>query len=318
MELYYNVRGKFRILQFTDLHLGTYPSNVRDQQTYAGIKKIVKEQQPDLLVFTGDIIYSVADHGAKNPKESFKKFMIFINRLDVPSVLTFGNHDSEEQITRQELRDIYQKYAKHQVKKKHVFLVEDRENYIIELKDSITDQVKQVLYIIDSGDYSNTDYSYYAWVLPEQIDWFKETSEKYKKNDQVKRNLIFQHIPIPEYWLASQNILAGKFNEDAAMNLEWTEEVKNQKNESLLYKNGVFSPEINSGLFFQMLLNEEVWGMFVGHDHDNSFDGLHKGIHLVYGQSSGYNSYGSEPKGARVIELDNQTQTIETYSIFYE
>lgn len=318
MELYYNNHGKFKIIQLTDLHLGGYPSNEKDKQTYEGIKKIIKKQKPDLIIFTGDVIYSMNDHGTKNPKESFKQFITFINNLEVPSAVTFGNHDSEENITRQELRDIYQKYAIHQAKKKHVFLVENRENYILELIDSKTDQVKQILYIIDSGDYSNTDYSYYAWVLSEQIEWFKKMSEKYKKNDRVKRNLIFQHIPIPEYWLASQNILAGNFNEDAAMNLEWTEETSNQKVEALPFKNGVFSPEINSGFFLQMLLNEEVWGMFVGHDHDNSFDGMYKGIHLVYGQSSGYNSYGSEPKGARMIELNNKDQTIKTYPIFYE
>lgn len=318
MELYYNNHGKFRIIQLTDLHLGGYPSNEKDKQTYEDIKKIIKKQKPDLIIFTGDVIYSKDDHGTKNPKESFKQFITFINNLEVPSAVTFGNHDSEENITRQELRDIYQEYAIHQAKKKHVFLVENRENYILELIDSKTDQVKQILYIIDSGDYSNTDYSYYAWVLSEQIEWFKKMSEKYKKNDRVKRNLIFQHIPIPEYWLASQNILAGNFNEDVAMNLEWTEKTSNQKVEALPFKNGVFSPEINSGFFLQMLLNEEVWGMFVGHDHDNSFDGVYKGIHLVYGQSSGYNSYGSEPKGARMIELNNKDQTIKTYPVFYE
>jgi hypothetical protein len=257
-------------------------------------------------------------HGAKNPKESFTNFISFINKFNIPSAITFGNHDTEEKVKREDLRTIYQEHAKYQAKKNHVSLIENRENYILELMSSENDRVEQVFYVIDSGDYSNTDYSYYAWILSEQIDWFKKTAEKYKNNDQVKRNLIFQHIPIPEYWLASQNILTGNFNENIAMNLEWTEKTSDQKIESLPFKNGVFSPEINSGFFLQMLLNEEVWGMFVGHDHDNSFDGVYKGIHLVYGQSSGYNSYGFEPKGARMIELDNKEQTIKTCSVFYE
>lgn len=318
MELFYNKHGKFKIMQFTDLHLGKYPMQAKDQQTYENMKKTIQKYNPDLLIFTGDIIYSMDSHGAPNPKESFMNFITFINQFDIPSAVTFGNHDTEQKVDREELRTIYQKYAKYQAKKKHISLIENRENYILELMCTENNQVEQIFYIIDSGDYSNTDDSYYAWVLSEQIEWFKKTAEIYKRNDQVKRNLIFQHIPIPEYWLASQNILAGNFNESMAMNLEWTEKGSEEKIESLPFKNGVFSPEINSGFFLQMLLNQEVWGMFVGHDHDNSFDGIYKGIHLVYGQSSGYNSYGSESKGARMIELDNKNQTIETYAVFYE
>lgn len=318
MELFYNKHGKFKIMQFTDLHLGKYPTQAKDQQTYENMKKTIQKYNPDLLIFTGDTIYSMDSHGAPNPKESFMNFITFINQFDIPSAVTFGNHDTEQKVDREELRTIYQKYAKHQAKKKHISLIENRENYILELMCTENSRVEQIFYIIDSGDYSNTDDSYYAWVLSEQIEWFKKTAEIYKRNDQVKRNLIFQHIPIPEYWLASQNILAGNFNESMAMNLEWTEKGSEEKIESLPFKNGVFSPEINSGFFLQMLLNQEVWGMFVGHDHDNSFDGIYKGIHLVYGQSSGYNSYGSESKGARMIELDNKNQTIETYVVFYE
>lgn len=318
MKLRYNKNKKFKIIQFTDLHLGAIPENEQDAKTYKGIQQIVDENSPDLILFTGDIIYSMSEHGTVNPKESFMNFIQFINKLNVPSAITFGNHDAEEGITKEELRTIYQENATHQATKSHISIIEGRENYVLELMAPEGNEVSQVFYVIDSGDYSHTDHSYYAWVLPEQINWFKNTAENYRHKDQVKRNLMFQHIPIPEYWLASQNIVDGVFNEDIGMNLGWTEESRSNNDISSLFKNGVFSPEINSGLFLQMLLNEEIWGMFVGHDHDNTFDGIYKGIHLVYGQSSGYNTYGSEPKGARIIELNQDKNRINTYPVFYE
>lgn len=318
MQLRYNEEGKFNILQLTDLHLGRYPSNEKDEKTFMGIKNIVEKNSPDLLIFTGDIVYSMDDHEAPNPHEMFKHFIKRINELNIPFAVTFGNHDSEENTTRKELQEIYQKNAMLKPDKKHVLIVEDRENYVLELKSAKNEEVRQGFFMIDSGDYSFTEHSYYAWVLPKQINWFTETADKYKKNDQVKRHLIFQHIPIPEYWLASQNIIDGAFNEDIQMNLTWTEETTEEPVLEFPFKNGVFSPEVNSGLFLRMLENEEIWGMFVGHDHDNSFHGLYKDIHLIYGQSSGYNSYGSEPKGGRMIELDENKQSIETYSVYYE
>lgn len=318
MTLRYNPAGKFKILQLTDLHLGEYPRNEQDEKTFAGIKQIVEDTAPDLLIFTGDIVYSMAEHGAPNPNDMFKHFIDEMNTLNVPYVVTFGNHDSEDNTTREELREIYQQHVHMPLDKKQVSIIEDRENYILELKSAENDEVRQALFVIDSGDYSQTEHSYYAWVLPEQINWFAETAAKYNKYDGVKRHLIFQHIPIPEYWLASQQIVDGAFNEDIQMNLSWSDDVTEEPVAEPPFKHGVFSPEVNSGLFLQMLMNGETWGMFVGHDHDNSFHGLYKDLHLIYGQSSGYNSYGREPKGGRMIELDENEQRIETYPVYYE
>lgn len=316
MELRYNAAGKFRIIQFTDLHLGSFPFNENDRKTLAGIEKGVEAYCPDLIVFTGDIIYSMNEHGATNPKESFTAFIAFANTLNTPYSVTFGNHDTEERVTRSELRSIYDEQGKHAVTKKHAVIIADRENYVIELLGSNNAEVKNIFYIIDSGDYSHTEHSYYAWVLPEQITWFNATAGKYKRSEAHKKNLIFQHIPIPEYWLASQNIIHGNFNEDIAMNLNWSTKT-NGPSFNLPFENGVFSPEINSGFFSNMVMDGEIWGMFVGHDHDNSFNGFYKGTHLVYGQSTGYNTYGSEPKGARIIDLFEENLNVDTYPIYF-
>lgn len=316
MELHYNKEGFFKIMQLTDLHLGEVPSNQEDKKTYAGIKKTIETNTPDLILFTGDIVYSSKEQSAAKTKESLQQFIEFINSFEVPYAYTFGNHDAEVNVTREELHEVFAEHAKYAVNKKHSFFVGNRENYVIELLSSETNEVKQIFYVIDSGDYSHTKHSYYAWVLPEQISWFKEIGKNYKRNDGQKNNLIFQHIPLPEYWLASQNMNDGVFNE--AMTTGSLSSSTETDPAQFSFENAVFSPEVNSGFFLEILLNEEVWGMFVGHDHDNSFDGIYKDIHLVYGQSSGYNTYGTEPKGARIIELSEKEQSVKTFPVFYE
>lgn len=304
MDLKYNKNGKFSIIQFTDVHLGSYPFSEKDEKTLSLIDKSIVQVSPDLIVFTGDTIWSLEKYGANNPKESFIEFINRVNKHDVAVALTFGNHETEDKVTREDLRNIFNSQITNLATQHHNFVINDRESYVLELYDSEDKEIKNVFYIIDSGDYPSIPVGIYDWVQPEQVDWFREISAKYRKGDGVKRNLVFQHIPLPEYWFASQNIVEGNFNEDFEVNLD-----------SFNIKNGVCSPMINSGLFASMLMDRETWGMFVGHDHDNNYDGILHDIHLVYGQSSGFNSYGKEEKGIRVIELEEKTNSIKTYRI---
>lgn len=321
-SLKYNKEEKFKIIQFTDLHFASVPSNEDDTKTYDQIRKLLSMENPDLVVYSGDIIYSLEEHGASNPAESFEKFINFLNELQIPVAITFGNHDSEGQVSRDDLRKICNEKLTCHAKKSEVCLVNNRENYILEIKDS-EDSVRNLVFMIDSGDYESEDYSYYAWVDIEQITWFNQVNKKYGHTGTSKSDLIFQHIPLSEYWQASEDIIAGDFKESFAQNLEWLEKSQDlDGNSQSKLKNkaipeyGVCSPELNSGFFVQML-KSNVWGMFVGHDHDNSFDSIYKGIHLVYGQSTGYNSYGNK-KGARIINLDAKNNQISTDIVLFD
>ncbi len=77
----------------------------------------------------------------------------------------------------------------------------------------------------------------------------------------------------------------------------------------------ISAPKINTGLFANMLLNGETWGMIVGHDHENNFDSTLFGIHLAYANSSGYQAYGDVTKGATVIEISKDPFEIKTRNI---
>ena len=279
----------FKIVQFTDTHFGNLPHHEDDIRTFNLIDKILTDEKPDLIVHTGDIMWS---DGVKNSDKVFQIVMEYFDKYDIPLAITFGNHDSEEGITRSELRDIYEKTISKKPEKKDSFIIDDKENYVIPLSENGEDIA--YLYFIDSGAEDRFGYGTYEWVLPEQVEWFRHTADKNKKNDGIKRGIIFQHIPIPEYWQSKENILYG---------------VQEETNEA------ISAPKINTGLFANMLLNGEIWGMLVGHDHENNFDSELFGIHLAFANSSGYQAYGDVAKGATVIEITKDPFEIKTRNI---
>lgn len=279
----------FKILQLTDTHFGNLPHHADDIRTFDLIDKLITNEAPDLIVHTGDIIWS---DGVKDPDKVFRIVMEFIDKYDIPFAITFGNHDTEETVTRSDLRAIYDEVIRNKPEMKDSFIVADKESYTIPLTNNGEDIA--ILYVIDSGADDRFGYGTYEWVLPEQVEWFRKTSEKYKKNDGVKRGIVFQHIPLPEYWDSKDELLYG---------------VQLETNEA------ISAPKINTGLFANMALNGEIWGMLVGHDHDNNFDSLHYGIHLAFANSTGYQAYGDVRKGGTVIEISKDPFEIKTRNV---
>ena len=58
--LRFNEDGKFKIVQFTDTHLGTGNGAseyrcLQAEKTLARISRVVKQENPDFIVLTGDI-----------------------------------------------------------------------------------------------------------------------------------------------------------------------------------------------------------------------------------------------------------------------
>ena len=71
-ELKFNKDGKFKIVQFTDVHFkyGNPASDVALER----INQVLDAEQPDVVIFTGDVIYSApADSGMLKVLEQVSK-----------------------------------------------------------------------------------------------------------------------------------------------------------------------------------------------------------------------------------------------------
>ena len=100
-ELKFSKDGKFKIVQFTDVHFkyGNRASDIALER----INQVLDDERPDLVIFTGDVVYSApADSGMLQVLEPVVK-------RKLPFVVTFGNHDNEQGMTREQLYDIIRK-----------------------------------------------------------------------------------------------------------------------------------------------------------------------------------------------------------------
>lgn len=290
MKLKYNDKNKFRILQMTDLHIGPNLNEENNIKTFKLIDNSIKKLKPDLIVITGDIIWS---DEIQKTNDIFSEVVKKLDSYKIPIAITYGNHDSEKFITRDELRKI-ECNIENLVNKENNFIYKNGENFCIEIYDNMENQIENILYMFDSGDYSDLDMKGYDYISFEQINWFREISSKYKRK-LGKRDIVFMHIPIPEYWNVIDNLISG---------------VCNETNDT------ISAPYINTGLFTSMYMNGEVEAMFCGHDHDNNFLAEYHGIKLGFGNVTGYNCYGELPRGVRVIDLDkNSIYKMETYNV---
>ena len=82
--------GKLRIAQFTDVHWDTGVSqNGSDDFLPKVIKGVVESENPDVLVFTGDVVTG------EPLVEGWRVFIDLMHEIGLPYAVVMGNHDPE-------------------------------------------------------------------------------------------------------------------------------------------------------------------------------------------------------------------------------
>jgi hypothetical protein len=275
-NLKFNNNGEFKIAQFTDIHWDENADN--STETVAIIKNVIKTEKPDFIILTGDIVcYKPAREGWMSIAKTFSEAKISWGVL-------MGNHDPELDMTRQEIYDFLKKqpYYIGDIGPKEIH---GTGNFLVSIQSSKKDKIAATLYCLDSNDYAKNElkHGHYDWIHFDQIQWYRNNSQKLSKANGGKPlpSLAYFHIPLPEY---NELIKSNEFYGE-----------KREK--------GASSPKINSGFFSSILEMEDIMGTFVGHDHDNSFIGIKNDIALGYGRVSGLNAYGTLERGARIVMM---------------
>lgn len=286
--LRFNSGGKFKIVQFTDIHMKEYHEGKRDSVIEI-MTTILQTEKPDLVVLSGDIATS------ENVKKAWLTIVQPMIDARIPWAAVFGNHDWEHGSSNKQMMEylVTLPYNCSQFGPKKLG---GTGNYVMEIKASGKKQEKVLIYCFDSNAYTwdqeNPELGEYGWIKFDQIKWYREISVKYTKKNGSKPfpALAFFHIPLPEYKIVQQmKSTIGDKEENVA------------------------SPLINSGMYNAMLEMKDVMGTFVGHDHNNNFIGCLNNICLAYGCKTGFESYGRFPKGARVIEIYKGERKFDTW-----
>lgn len=264
--------GKFKVVQFTDLHWT--PRSPGCAETEATIRAVLKAEQPALAVLSGDV---VTDEPAR---EGWEAVVNLFNELKQPFVVTMGNHDAEY-LAKDDIYDFLMQ-SLYYVGEKGPKDIKGCGNCVLPVQDA-DGKAEAVLYFLDSNDYQPEKlYGAYDWIHFDQIAWYRDQSARFTQANggQPLPALAFFHIPLQEYGeIVGDNKTYGTKNE------------------------GIAASRLNSGMFTSFIEMQDVMGAFVGHDHDNDYLGINKGILLAFGRVTGKDAYGDLKRGARIIEL---------------
>lgn len=285
-ELKFNAGKKFKIVQFTDVHIKA--DDKESQAAFKTIADVLDKEKPDLVVFTGDVVTG------KPVEKGWVMVTEPIVKRNIPFAVVFGNHDDESETSRAQLAGILGNIP-------GCLFVPEVENvygygnYVLEIKSSSENENAALLYCMDSNAYSTIKgVEGYGWFQANQIGWYRNQSKmQVAANGKILPALAFFHIPLPEY----------------------SEAYKNEKHPPVgLRLEKECSPEINSGMFAAMLECGDVMGTFTGHDHSNDYIAYLHGIALGYGRfTGGKTTYCDLPNGARIIELTENQRAFNTW-----
>lgn len=291
----------FVVMDLTDVHLGCSPYTIKeDKSAMEAIHKLADSVKPDLIVVTGDCIYSAPTMGSLSSGNSQKVFASFMETLGIPWTVAFGNHESE--VYAFAGREKMGKILENEKYKNCVFAsgaedVSGIGNQAIVIRNNDKNKsVSQVLMLIDSNDYTGV-MSNYDSIHPDQIEWYKKQitliADAENKTPAEISSLAFFHIPVTEYDTAyetGENIVFG------------------EKNERVCHP-----ADTDSDIFFaEMKKFGSTRAMFAGHDHTNNYCVKYEGIYLIYGLSIDYVAYSDIDKtddfrGATVINIDKDS-----------
>ena len=285
LSLHFNDQGTFKVIQMTDTHICW-----ENQEEYA---KAVNEacsildiEKPDLVVFTGDVVTGAGADSA------WVNYLKLLDDRNIPFVITYGNHDREQELTERELADVVMSHPMNLNTAKSGWL----DDIAVEIKSSKGDEVAALLYCMDSGDYSMNERvgSHYGWFRWDQVEWYRKTSFEYTNahGGVPYPAFSFFHIPL----------------------LEFGESFKTGKVVSGVREEDECPGYLNSGLFSAFVECGDVHGVFCGHDHVNDYVVQKDDVYLIYGRFSGRNTtYHNLPFGFRVIELTEGDYGLRTW-----
>ena len=292
LPLRFNEDGTFKIVQFADCHWNQV--NEVNLNTRRVMNRVLDDEKPDLVVFTGDNVWL---NGRPDASATLTELLEPVTARGLTWAAVFGNHDDEAEGAPSK----QQQMAMMQKMEGFVGQAGPEElsgvgNYTLPILAPQGHGRQALLYFLDSGAYPQSpDVDGYDWIRPDQVEWYRQTSRTFtrKNGGQPLPSLAFFHIPLPEYNMVwgRKNACVGHKNEDVA------------------------SSQVNSGLLAAMIEQGGMMATFVGHDHINDYAGRLGQVWLCYGRGTGYDTYGKEgyPRGARVIVLHQGKQAFESW-----
>ncbi|PAV20053.1 Metallo-dependent phosphatase [Pyrrhoderma noxium] len=355
--LHFSRDGRFKIMQIADLHYSVdlgkcrdvsfSPCSKSDNLTNTLLAHVLDEEKPDMVVFTGDQLNGQGT--SWDPRSVLAKFANAVTDRSIPWAAIFGNHDSENGMSREDQMTLMQgmPYSLSQRGPKDINGVG---NYVHKVYSADASKMHLLtLYFLDSGAYSKGFFDWfglfhpteYDWIRENQINWFLQESAsipeierpftpdgatdfdtiwKRQSANQVtpgskrlaKPNaLMFFHIPLPEAYDDAD--VDSETGIPLDIGIHDIEDHGNAKGNDGFYEKGVltaFETSHNAGGG-----QHEIKVIANGHCHITENCRRVKGIWQCFGGGGSYSGYSKIgfDRRFRIYDISDFGETIRTY-----
>ncbi|WOO86796.1 metallophosphoesterase [Mollicutes bacterium LVI A0039] len=273
-------KNRAKIVQISDVHI-SYPII---EASKIAISKVIEAEQPDLVVFSGDLF-----HRPHHRQEGLKlviEFIQFIDSFKTKYTLCFGNHDSEINISKYEMFELFTAQSKYfigeigdlELTRFHLNDDHYKEprigNFYIDVENN--GQLITRVTMLDSGRYNKS--GGYGSLTSTQTAYVQLS------NPTNVPNLIFFHIALPEF-----------------------EELYKDYRVSGLKRENVCYQTENCELFEWALTQDNPIHISCGHDHLNDFSIVKENVSLNMCPGLCYEEYNENGiRGYLVFTVDNE------------
>lgn len=320
--LKFGADGTFTVLQISDPQDDHYPAY--DLVNF--IKLAIEQTDPDLIVFTGDIVEDsrIGDLGidgqsfregvevdgdyyqtVMNVTEACKAVFAEAESKGIPFAVCQGNNDYNSGVTNEDWLKIYNTYENS--------LTVDESNdedgridFNLEIKGSDGKTVFNI-WMMDTKGSSVTE---------GQIEWYKSESAalKAENSGQPVPSILFQHVPTSDPGFLFEECKAT----DEGARLVDGKVLRLNKEVANGYNASAFTiPEDTSAQFKAWKECGDVLGAYFGHWHTEGFTGTYDGIEL--GMTYGCEFAKTGPYGIRVFTIyENDVKNFENEIYTYE
>lgn len=290
-----------KILQLTDIHFAcsVFTLNL-DKKVVDQVVKCVNKTNPDIIVVSGDALSPIwITSVTRNSKNQLDAFISLFEKIGIPYTFCFGNHDPAGTLSKE--------YISKKIEEAPTsFYIRGDENVKGEGNHSVkiynNGTLSSSFILMDSGGRDGTGYE---GVSASQVSWYEQEILKLKTEKSDIKNILFMHVPTPEYSSFYSEAKKGNSNFEITMGSQG-ETVCNGK---------------QHGLYEKMAELDCTKWVYVGHDHKNNYSVLDKttSITLSYGMSMDYTAYPTlkfttKYRGGRVILL-SETGNVESYLV---